>query len=62
MAVWRLNPLALGGRGIISSRFSFAAAALRKAVFSAGDDVRVINEGRYNDRTLQFLQLGRNRF
>jgi hypothetical protein len=34
------TPLPLGGRGIIIAVFSLAAAALRKASFSADDGVR----------------------
>ena len=34
------TPLLLGGRGIIIAVFSLAAAALRKALFSADDGVR----------------------
>jgi hypothetical protein len=45
IAVCKLNPLPatplpLGGRGIIIAGFSLAAAALRKASFSADDGVR----------------------
>jgi hypothetical protein len=45
IAICKLNPLPatplpLGGRGIIIAVFSLAAAALRKASFSADDGVR----------------------
>ena len=56
IAICKLNPLPatpllLGGRGIIIAVFSLAAAALRKASFSADDGVRNEREEK-SDHTL----------